>query len=282
MVMGIVEKNICLGIMESITLSLEIFTSPLFGLVAVAILYYIAKLIRQRNERTLEGVPKLLRVEKDDDLDWLDPPADPRDVAGWGRYWTEHLQHGVGPPLFDMFFDDRDLVKVMKSVGMKTVLCAGNGISQEPRALAEAGFKVIAFDLSPHALEIARGFPFGNENFEHLCEPGMRQPGGHVDFILGDILDADACPGPFDVIIERLTAQLDFNRDIGVVLGALAKRLDRNGIFVSHCHDGAWKPPAEPRHFTKPWFAENGWTIWNGSPSAKPAGQVAWLFTSTG
>lgn len=84
------------------------------------------------------------------------------------------------------------------------------------------------------------------------------------------------------MIIERRTA-LNFLREgMQALLGALAKRLNENGIFVSHCHEGAWRPPDEPHHYTKHWFEENGWAIWDGSPGVKPTGRVAWLLTTTG
>jgi hypothetical protein len=82
--------------------------------------------------------------------------------------------------------------------------------------------------------------------------------------------------------IERLTAQNYYTHDIGSVLNRLAQRLSENGVFFSHSHDGAWKPPARRRHYTEPWFHEAGWTIWNGRTGRKPPGRVAWLFTSTG
>ena len=181
-----------------------------------------------------------------------------------------------------MFCDDRELVRVMNNEGVRSVLCAGSGISQEPRALAQAGFDVVALDISPSALEIAQGFAFPTEGFEHFCERETGRAGGHVDFVVGDILDSTVCPGPFDVIIERRTAQLYFNSNIEGVLGALTMRLGQDGIFLSHCHDGGWMPPAEPLHFTKSWFQQNRWDIWNGGPGRKPSGRVAWLFTSTG
>jgi len=229
------------------------------------------------------GRPKLdPRLDCDADLSWLDPPLDPLDVAAWDRYWLAQVGHGLGPPLFDMFCDNRNLVQVMNAEGMTRILCAGNGISQEPRALAQAGFQVVALDQSSQAVEIAREFEFPTEGFEYFCESGMRRPGGHVDFVVGDILNPEVCPGPFDVIIERRTAQIFFNHDVGGVLRALAERLDEDGVFLSHCHDGAWKPPVEPRHFTKSWFQQNRWTIWDGGSGRKPPGRVAWLFTSTG
>jgi SAM-dependent methyltransferase len=181
-----------------------------------------------------------------------------------------------------MFLDDHDLIRVMNEEGMRTVLCAGNGISQEPRVLAEAGFEVIALDFSPRAIEIARSFDFPREGYERFCDPEYRRAGGNLQFAVGDILDAAAFPGPYDVIVERRTAQIYSTYDMGAVLGALAKRLNQNGILVSHCHDGAWRPPAKPRHHTSLWFQESGWAIWNGSPDPKPAGQVAWLSTTTG
>jgi 2-polyprenyl-3-methyl-5-hydroxy-6-metoxy-1,4-benzoquinol methylase len=58
-----------------------------------------------------------------------------------------------------MFCDERALIAAMSENGMKSILCAGNGISMEPRALATAGFDVVALDISPRALDIARSFP---------------------------------------------------------------------------------------------------------------------------
>lgn len=218
----------------------------------------------------------------DADLEWVNPPEDPLDFATWDRYWIDNIRHGFGPPIFDMFCNDRSLVEVMNSEGMKTVLCAGNGISQEPKALARAGFEVVALDLSPQAIEIARQFEFPDKALDRFLGPGMGRAGGHVDYVVGDFLDLAVSPGPFDVIIERCTAQLYFERGLDSVMEALAGRLNKNGILFSHSHDGGWEPPAEPRHYTRPWLQQNQWTIWCGGVGSKPAGRVAWLFTSTG
>jgi len=222
------------------------------------------------------------KLDEEENLSWLVPPPDPLDSAAWDRYWIEQVRHDLGPPLFDMFCNDRKLVQLMNAERMKSVLCAGNGISQEPKALAQAGFQVAALDLSAQAVEMAREFELPTEAFQHFCDPGMRRQGGHVDFLVGDLLDPAACPGPFDVVIERRTAQSFCNHGMGAVLEALAYRVGEGGIFFSHCHDGGWKPPTEPRHITKSWFGQNGWTIWCGGPGRKPPGRVAWLFTSTG
>lgn len=220
--------------------------------------------------------------DEDVELRWLYPPKNPEDVAGWDQYWTEQVAHGLGPPLFDMLCDDHKLVTTMNNEGMSRILCAGNGISQEPQALAAAGFEVVALDLSPRATEIARSLELVLDRLHCFFDPTMLRPGGHVDFVVGDIRDSAICPGPFDVIIERCTAQLYLNRGIDTILNKLAERLDSGGILFSHCHDSAWRPPAEPRHFTQSWFEQNGWTIWSGDPANKPLGRVACLFSSTG
>jgi hypothetical protein len=110
------------------------------------------KQLFKRDARNFKLGPML---DDDIDLGWLDPPEDPSDRGGWDLHWSEQVRHGLGPALYDMFCDDRALVSVMGSENMNTILCAGNGISQEPRALAEAGFSVVALDFSPAAVEIA-------------------------------------------------------------------------------------------------------------------------------
>jgi len=231
----------------------------------------------------LDDCPALFQQQDDsDDLSWLNPPANPLDVAAWDQFWVEHIRNGIGPPLLDMFCDDSMLVRVMNDEGMKSILCAGNGVSQEPKALAAAGMNVVAMDISPQAAEIAKSYPFPLEAISHYYEPELQRLGGKVEFVTGDILESAVCPGPFDVIIERLTAQNYYTHDIGSVLNGLAQRLSENGIFFSHSHDGRWRPSAKRRNFTEPWFREAGWTIWNGGTGRKPPGRVAWLFTSTG
>jgi hypothetical protein len=228
--------------------------------------------------RDRPGAPPKARGDRAAEPAWSLPPSDPLDVAGWDRYWAEHAKDGENSDLFDMDCDDRDLVQAMRTAGLTTVLCAGSGISQEPKALAAAGFQVVALDFSRRALEIAQAIPFPPEAIERYCGPRMRREGGQVEFVVGDFLDPSVCPGPFDVIIERSTAQLFVDLNVDAVLGALAKRLSPNGIFLSHSHDGRWKPPAAPHHFTAGWFQQHAWRVWSGWPGQKPPGQVVWLY----
>ncbi len=237
---------------------------------------------RTPRRRTAPAPPLPAAYEMDEELAWLFPPSGDAGAEAWQRYWSDQLAHHLAPPLFDMLFDDHDLAEEMARAGLRTVLCAGNGISMEPRALAAAGFTVTAVDLSPLALEVARTDPCVGVPIEHFIDPRSARPGGGVTFVEGDILDPACCPGPFDVVIERRMAQDYPAERLGEVLGALAARLAPEGILVTHCHDAAWKPPAPPRHVTLDWLRAHGWRIWNGAGGPKPPGRVAWPVVSTG
>lgn len=183
----------------------------------------ISKIVRlfKRGQRFIKTGPRV----DDDDLSWLYPPVGTADVTAWDHYWSEHVRHGFGPSIFDISSDDRNLVHVMNIERMRNILCAGNGISQEPRALAHAGFQVVALDKSPQATELAQRFEFTKERFEIFCNADMKRAGGNLNFVVGDILDPAICPGPFDVIIERRTAQIFLSDNMEAVLSASLRRL---------------------------------------------------------
>ena len=216
----------------------------------------------------------------DDDCRWLYPPGDLLDPKAWDQYWNDQLSHGMWPPLIDMFCDDRRLIKVISQHAMKRILCAGSGISMEPRVLAAAGFDVVALDISPRALEIARAFSPNDKILKRYFDIGSLRPGGRIAYVVGDILDPAKAPGPFDMIIERLTAQNYPEPQRARLLTALAARLSPQGILFTHCHD-ARGTPGSGHHVTGDWCRAQGWPIWYGT-GTKPDGRVAWLFTSTG
>lgn len=224
----------------------------------------------------------LARLLADDDLSWLDPPCDVNSTEAWDRYWYDQVNHGLGPGLFDMFCDEERLIFAMRRRGLTTILCAGNGISQEPRALAAAGFKVTALDTSSAAMQIAQAADFGPEALERYYPQALRKAGGSVEYVVGDLRDESVCPGPFDVIIERCTLQLFPPSERGPALDALAHRLRSDGILASHCHNGGWRPEQPRRHLFEDLFAEGGWIIENGYEELHSDGRVAWLSLSTG
>lgn len=224
----------------------------------------------------------LARLLADDDLSWLHPPQDIHSTEAWDRYWYDQINHGLGPGLFDMFCHEEHLISAMRRRGFTTIFCAGNGISQEPRALAAAGFKVTALDTSPVAMQIAQAVDLSPDALERYYPQTLRDTGGSVEFVVGDLRDESVCPGPFDVVIERCTLQLFPPDERGRALDALAHRMRPDGIFISHCHNGGWRP-GEPRsHVFEDLFAEKGWVIENGYEELRSNGRVAWLSLSTG
>lgn len=201
-----------------------------------------------------------------DDMSWFCPPGDLHDAAAWDRYWMNQIAHGLRPEIFDMFCDIQTMVAALQANGLHRVLYVGCGISLEPLALSVAGFDVTALDLSPAALEIsARAYP-----------DAPRRP----TCVAGDLTDASICPGPFDAIVERRTLQLFPETERPAAMAAVANRMGPRGIFFSHSHDGRWKPPAPRRHFTRSWFEDHQWPIWDQTTPV--TGRVAWLFLSTG
>ena len=223
--------------------------------------------------------PERPALAAEDDYSWLMPPDTVIDPAMWDKYWRDQITHGVAG-FSDMFCDDGELVDAMRASRFRTVLCVGNGLSQEPRALAAAGFDVTALDLSPFAAEAANQAAPLDDHLVDLLDGRSLSPEGRLEFVTGDLNDADVCRGPFDVVIERRTLQLFRQHDLPAALQAVASRLAARGIFFSHCHDNRWRPPGRPRHACEDWFAAQGWPRWQDEGPV--SGRVAWLFVSTG
>ena len=230
-------------------------------------------------------------------------PADPRlGTADWDHWWearlaksgSDFLPYFNAPQVLhsgrsaDVVNRDDALVRVMREAGLSTVLCAGNGVSQEPRALAAGGLDVTALDLSPLASAAAQRFALDARSVDRFVAPQNLAPGGRVRFVVGDLMDASICPGPFDVVIERRTIQRFPEDERAAALGVLARRLGDRGILVSHCNDDQFPPewgwaanaPDGLFHASEAWLREHGWTLWEGRPDAPLTGRVAWLIRS--
>jgi hypothetical protein len=221
-----------------------------------------------------------------------------RNAAFWDQWWWERLARSAIDlfPDQETWFDrnwgylpnlgvsDHWLVHVMAEHGLRTVLCAGNGVAQEPRALAAAGFAVTALDISPLAVGVAQAYQPRAREFAALVAPPLHRPGGRVEFVAGDLRDRTACPGPFDVIIERRSVQHFDESDRRDALEALAGRLCDPGILLSECFDdpfpselGWSQHPSGYFHASEAWCRAKGLTIWDGVPDATLLGQVALL-----
>jgi SAM-dependent methyltransferase len=229
--------------------------------------------------RAARSAGRPLDLPDDDDLDWLHPPQTVGDPAPWDGYWRDQVEHGVAG-FVHMFVDDGDLVDAMRANGLRTVLCVGNGVSQEPRALARAGFDVTALDFSPYATEVARRATPTEEALGRLVGGRSASSNGRVEFVVGDLRDVGCCPGPYDVVIDRKTLQLYPERERAPALAAVASRLATPGILFSHCHDGSWRPPAPAQHVMEPLLVKEGWALWKGQGPL--SGRAAWLLITTG
>src|SRR5262249_30358687 len=163
-----------------------------------------------------------------------------------GEYWDRWWQAGLsgasaeaypmlptpihwyrGVPVDPVNSDDL-LIAVMAEYGMRTILCAGNGESQEPPELRDAGFHVNRLDISSIAVSFAEAYPYAARG--RFCSSETRRPGGSVEFVVGDLLDTRVCPGPFDVVIERRTVQVFYEQQRAAALSALSQRLSSIGI----------------------------------------------------
>jgi len=108
-----------------------------------------------------------------------------------------------------------------------------------------------------------------------------------LSFLSGDLLDPSFCEGPFDVVIERRTVQLFSSSERDKILERLSARLNPNGIFVSHCHMGWWRPGDPEEHMFESWFREHGFPIHmermdRSDRPQKNSGRIALLSYSTG
>jgi len=257
----------------------------------------------------------------EDDLQWLHPPKNVHDAGQWNVYWINQISRNSWLFFSDMFINELWLARTMINFGFQTVLCAGNGISLEPHALAYAGFEVTAVDLSVEATKFVSNLRPGSKDLRHFfCGPmgrpvrqrgealgffvrylrllighlrdqvlarRIRRDGGKVEFLAEDLLDPEVCPGPFDVVIERRTVQLFAESERDGILDRLTSRLQRNGIFLSHCHMGWWRPGMPREHLAESWFREHGFTVsYEGSEDVSrlkhDSGRIALLSVSSG
>jgi 2-polyprenyl-3-methyl-5-hydroxy-6-metoxy-1,4-benzoquinol methylase len=208
-------------------------------------------------------------------------PNTVHDPQAWDEHWQQQLNHGFTLAFIDMFCRDEEFVRALQQLGAQRMLCVGSGLSLEPHAFAAAGLHVTALDLSPLAMRVAATAQVSAEQLQHFFPPELARSGGTVNFVAGDLTDPALCPGPYDVIVERLTMQLFPDDERAQALDALVARLSPAGVLFTHCHGGSGGPNTRP-HALEGLLTSRGWPFWQGRGQPKPTGQVAWLFYSTG
>ncbi|TAF06644.1 MAG: hypothetical protein EAZ77_11895 [Nostocales cyanobacterium] len=177
-------------------------------------------------------------------------PTNVNDAEGWNYFWKYIISMYPEELLFDLFDDSDFLIPFLKKLGYQTILCAGNGISLEPYALAYAGFDVTALDVSGYANQYVSNYKISDKELKYISyfsdlnieeiSTEILQKVKTVKFVTGSICDADICPGLFDVIITRRTVQL-FNiisqEQVIAAMQSLLNRLSPTGLLINHGHN---------------------------------------------
>ena len=216
----------------------------------------------------------------------------PGDAQAWDQYWRTEIETGAMQQGFaDMMSSDAALPGLLTRRGSQTILCAGNGLSSEAFSLALLGFRVTALDISAvtaqvlgrmlrnpeHPVHRIPGFGIGDDNAVTFACGGPIDPelcpaihrsvdrgprgGGALAFVTGDLMNSDVCAGPFDVVVERRTVQLFPQHERFSALGRLVDRLAGRGVFVSHQHQGWWKPHEPRTHYAEAWLKSQGFVL---------------------
>ena len=231
------------------------------------------------------------------DTTLLHPPADLHSDAGWDLFWQTRLDHRLVLRVeraLDAGFCRQQrwaLVETMRRNGWRSVLCVGNGFSAEAPALADAGFAVTVLDRSPVVVAVVPTMVPSADASAAFFGQKATSPGGSLECVHGDLFDSHACPGPFEVVIERRTLQLWCGSD-GVVeggecdrgLAAVTARLADPGLFVSHQHLSTWRPGQSRDHFADQWLRDRGFEVASEDAPSEPnrSGRRAWVFVTSG
>lgn len=167
-------------------------------------------------------------------------PADLGRPEEWDFYWqSKRLQ----PALDELQARCRlAWLALFRQRGYRSILLAGNGISQEPQYFAFAGLEAVAMDISAVATTwAAKGrwteddlcASFGiveSERRSFLRE--LARWGGKATYEVGDLFLPDHCEGPFDVVLSRRTLQLFPPEKRLEGLRCLQQRMSPKGLLL--------------------------------------------------
>jgi hypothetical protein len=120
-------------------------------------------------------------------------------AAGEPTRWFEELWSAAARDEVDMPWDRTEpyppVVAHLAGTGDgdgRRAVVVGAGLGADAELLASRGYRTVAFDLAPSAVELARS----------------RYPGSGVDYRVADLLDLpDDLVGAFDLVVEVFTVQ---------------------------------------------------------------------------
>lgn len=229
--------------------------------------------IAESMRRTTEIVAQISKATNEEALGQL-----------WDEFWAVNPDAGVLGVAVTSF-----LVPILRQRQAMRILCVGNGMALEAHALAAAGFDVDSLDVSPEANRFLKELRVPREELERILrEPSSENP-GLPEIHTGDVRDADACPGPYDVVIARRILQYFEGDDLDVVMDALSARISGTGLLVFEDHNAK-----KVLRTAATWLSNRGIPVaWNlcmkdGAFFAAPVlgtsrdRRVAWLIRSSG
>ncbi len=190
---------------------------------------------------------------------------EPRSSSLWDEYWSnkkkEHYVMDYMTKIHIVNFVERWI-----NTGIKTILVAGNGVSQHPKLLQYAGFQVTAIDISPYATLFASAFhlntydismkffrnlnpqktglPYGeltdtdddpddSSMYYEEVKTLPKRNGGTLEFITGDFISDDMLvTKPFDLIMCYRTLQYYSGDLLKKACQSLVSRLSFNGFLM--------------------------------------------------
>ncbi|MBF0413099.1 MAG: class I SAM-dependent methyltransferase [Desulfamplus sp.] len=127
--------------------------------------------------------------------------------------------------------------------GVKTVLLAGNGFSQQPKMFSYSGFDVTVIDISPYANSYALNCKFHPERYtsewvnsssnKKTIKRLPKRIGGSLEFITGDFMNPAIFDNKrFDVIISFRTLQHYSGDLLEKACLSLVSSLNPNGFLL--------------------------------------------------
>jgi hypothetical protein len=201
----------------------------------------------------MAGIPKLYDRARMREVtsEILKAPPEEALAPLWDAFWAIDPEGGIlGADLTGC------LVPIAEQRNATRILCVGNGMTLEAHALAAAGFRVDSLDISRAANTFLRELRVSKDVLESIVEEPSRAARTFLrelkaskdveriaeepcsensrlpDIYEGDIRTADACSGPYDIVIaRRLLYYYDFD-GMDCFLDALGNRLAEAGLLV--------------------------------------------------
>ncbi|HEC04618.1 MAG TPA: class I SAM-dependent methyltransferase [Thiothrix sp.] len=149
--------------------------------------------------------------ERDDPTGWFDSIY--RDAEGNHShvFWADL----VANPYLLEWLENHPSEKINK-----TAIVVGCGVGDDAEALAEAGYKVIGFDISPSAIELCKN----------------RYPDSTVHYLVADLFDYDpSWFQAFDLVFECNTIQVLPGKYRVLAREAIASLVAKGGHLLASC-----------------------------------------------